>query len=254
MKIGAIVHRLSSCLSTNDVAKTLAQEGAEEGTVVIAEEQTEGRGTKGRRWHSLRRRGLYASVILSPRRRDISLLPVVAGIACVDAVRESVGIELRLKWPNDLVWAGKKLGGILSESEFLGGTLKYAILGIGLNVNQKRSDFPPEIRSSATSLLLAARKTTDMMRLEDSLWSSLERWYGCFRRGRKQEIIRAFESSLIFPAGTAIHVRTEKETLQGAFRGIDTQARLILERAGRMTRLSPAEILHLDYHGNTGRR
>jgi BirA family biotin operon repressor/biotin-[acetyl-CoA-carboxylase] ligase len=254
MNIGAIVQRFPSCLSTNDLAKTLAQEGAEEGTVVIAEEQTEGKGTKGRRWHSPRGLGLYASVILRPRRRDISLLPVVAGIACVEAVRKSAGVELRLKWPNDVVWEGKKLGGILSESGFLGRTPSYAILGIGLNVNQKRIDFPPEIRSSATSLLLAAGNVVDRVRLEGSVWSSLERWYGRFRRGRKREIISAFESNLIFRVGTVIHVQTEKETLQGTFRGIDTQARLILECAGKMMRLSPAEILHFDYDGNAGRR
>jgi BirA family biotin operon repressor/biotin-[acetyl-CoA-carboxylase] ligase len=254
MNIGAVVRRLPSCLSTNEVAKTLAQEGAEEGTVVIAEEQTEGKGTKGRRWHSPRGLGLYASVILRPRRRDISLLPIVAGIACVEGVRESAGVELRLKWPNDIVWEGKKLGGILSESGFLGRTPSYAILGIGLNVNQKRIDFPPEIKSSATSLLLAAGKAVDRMRLEDSVWSSLERWYGRFRRGRKREIVSAFESSLIFRVGTVIHIQTGKENLQGTFRGIDTQSRLILERAGKMMRLSPAEILQFDYHGNTARR
>jgi BirA family biotin operon repressor/biotin-[acetyl-CoA-carboxylase] ligase len=252
VRIGAVVHRLASCPSTNEVAKILAQEGAEEGTVVVAEAQTEGKGTKGRGWHSPRKLGLYASVILRPRRRDLSLLPVVAGIACVEAVREATGVELRLKWPNDVVWNGKKLGGILSESGFLGRTPSYAVLGIGLNVNQKRIDFPAELRSSATSLRLAAEKAVDRMKLESFVWSSLERWYGCFRRGKKREIVGAFESSLIFRVGTVIHVQTDKAAVQGNFRGIDIQARLLLESAGKMMRLSPAEILLVD-DGNAGR-
>lgn len=252
MRIGAVVHRLPSCPSTNEVAKVLAQEGAEEGTVVIAEEQTEGKGTRGRKWHSPRRLGLYASVILRPRRCDLSLLPVVAGVACVEAAREAVRIELCLKWPNDVVWKGKKVGGILSESGFLGRTPSYAILGIGLNVNQKRNDFPPELRSSTTSLRLAAGKTVDKMGLESFVWSSLERWYSRFRRGKKREIVSAFESRLIFPVGTVIRVQTEKEGVQGIFKGIDTQARLLLEHAGKTMRLSPAEILQFDA-GDAGR-
>jgi BirA family biotin operon repressor/biotin-[acetyl-CoA-carboxylase] ligase len=252
VRIGAIIHRLPSCPSTNEVAKILAQEGAEEGTIVVAEAQTEGKGTKGRKWHSPRRLGLYFSVILRPRRRDLSLLPVVAGIACVEAVREAAGIELCLKWPNDVVWKGKKLGGILSESGFLGRAPSYAVLGIGLNVNQKRIDFPPELRSSATSLRLAVGKAVDKMRLESSVWSSLERWYGRFRRGKKGEIVSAFESRLIFRVGAVIRVQTDKAAIQGSFRGIDAQAKLLLESAGKMIRLSPAEILQID-DGNAGR-
>lgn len=248
MNIGAIIHRLSSCSSTNEKAKALAQEGAKEGTVVIAGEQTAGKGTKGRTWHSPAGQGLYASIILRPRRKDISLLPLVAGVACADAIREAAGLEVRLKWPNDIIWKNGKLGGILCEGAFLGSSSSYAVLGIGLNVTQRRSDFPQELRRQATSLRLALKKPADRGALEDCLWRSLDRWYGAFRRGKKREIVRAFESKLIFPIGTLVKVHREKDSLEGIFAGMDTRARLILVREGKKRLISPAEILRIDYN------
>ena len=248
MTIGTIIHRLSSCSSTNDVAKALAQAGAEEGTVVIAGEQTAGKGTKGRTWHSPSGQGLYASIILRPRRKDISLLPLVAGVACAEAIREAAGLEVRLKWPNDIVWKTGKLGGILCEGVFLGSISSHAVLGIGLNITQRRSDFPEELRGQATSLRLALKKSADRGALEACLWRCLDRWYGAFRRGKKREIVRAFESKLIFPIGTPVKVHRENDSLEGIFAGMDTRARLILVREGRKRLLSPAEILGIDYN------
>jgi BirA family biotin operon repressor/biotin-[acetyl-CoA-carboxylase] ligase len=248
MTISAIIHRLSSCSSTNDAAKALAQEGAEEGTIVIADEQTGGRGTKGRTWHSPPGRGLYASVILRPRRKDISLLPLVAGVACVEAIQEAAGLEVRLKWPNDIVWKSGKLGGILCEGAFLGSFSSHAVVGIGLNITQRRSDFPAALRRQATSLRLAGKKAVDRGTLEACLWRSIERWYGAFRLGKKREIVRAFESKLVFPIGTRVQVRREGDAIQGVFAGMDTRARLVLIVQGKKTLLSPAEILEIDYN------
>jgi len=158
MEIGAKINRIKSCSSTNDLAKEMALSGEEEGTVVISEEQTKGRGMKGRKWYSARRKGIYLSVILRPPHSNISLLPLVAGLAVTDAVFDSAGLRIKLRWPNDLIWGKKKLGGILCEGGFLGDRINYAILGIGLNVNHGRGDFPEEIRHQATSLKLYQRK------------------------------------------------------------------------------------------------
>jgi BirA family biotin operon repressor/biotin-[acetyl-CoA-carboxylase] ligase len=245
--IGSTIYRLATCTSTNDVAKTLAQEGAEEGTVVIAETQTGGRGTKGRSWHSAPGLGLYASVVLRPRRSDIALLPIVAGLAVVEAIGKAAGLETRLKWPNDIVRRGKKVGGILSESAFLGDAASYVIVGIGINVSQRKSDFPADIKASATSLRLALRKSVDMAGLERALWESMDGWYGKFERGKEEEIIRAFESRLVFPVGAAIRVEREGGSLSGTFRGIDPQARFIVESGGQRVGLSPAEIVDIHY-------
>ncbi|MFZ2053875.1 MAG: biotin--[acetyl-CoA-carboxylase] ligase [Candidatus Aminicenantales bacterium] len=248
MTIGAIIHCFSSCPSTNDLAKRLAREGSAEGTVVVAEEQTEGRGTKGRSWHSPPGQGLYASVILRPRRTDLSLLPLAAGVGCVEAIREATGLETALEWPNDIIWEGRKLGGILCETDFLGNALSHSILGIGLNIGQKREKFPPSLRSTATSLRLALGREVDRSKLETALWPGLDRWYAAFTRGRREEIVRAYESKLVFPIGTAVEVRKEGETLPGIFRGIDLRARLRLEKDRKIRTLSPAEIVAIDYN------
>jgi BirA family biotin operon repressor/biotin-[acetyl-CoA-carboxylase] ligase len=248
--IGSVIYRLATCASTNDVAKTLAQEGAEEGTAVVADEQTGGRGTKGRSWHSARGQGLYASVILRPRRSDIALLPAVAGLAVTDAIWQAAGLETRLKWPNDVVCRGKKIGGILSEGAFLGGAASYVVVGIGINVRHRAADFPAEFRRSATSLRLALRKAVDMPGVEAAVWESLERWYEKFRSGKKSDIIRAFERRLVVSVGAAVRVDREKGSLAGVFRGIDTRARFIVESGGRRVVLSPAEIV--DIHNQPG--
>jgi len=242
MNIGAIIQSFETCSSTNDLAKALAEEGAEEGTVVLAEEQTKGRGTKGRSWHSPRGQGLYASVILRPKQTDISLLPLLAGVACAEAIRRAAGLDVSLKWPNDIVWRNKKLGGILCESGFLGNAVVYAVLGLGLNVSQKKRDFPEELRPSATSLRLILHKEVDRGRLELSLWQALNSWYKLFRQGRIAEVIQAFESIFIVPIGKVVNIKKENESYSGIFLGIDSQGRLRLRQDGHELLLSLAEI------------
>jgi len=104
------------------------------------------------------------------------------------------------------------------------------------------------LRRRATSLRLVLKKPADREALEASLWRSLDRWYGAFKRGKKREIVRAFESQLIFPIGTRVKVRGEKASLEGVFAGMDTRARLVLIREGKKRLLSPAEILGIDYN------
>jgi BirA family biotin operon repressor/biotin-[acetyl-CoA-carboxylase] ligase len=248
MTIGKIIHSFSSCPSTNDLAKRLAQEGSPEGTVIIAEEQTEGRGTKGRSWHSPHGQGLYASVILRPRRADLSLLPIMAGVAGVEAIGEATGLQAALEWPNDIVWKRRKLGGILCEGEFLGNVARFAVLGIGLNINQKRNDFPDPFRGTATSLRLALGREVDKAGIEKALWPALSFWYAAWVRGRREEIVRAYESRLMIPVGATVNVQREGGDVKGVFRGIDLRARLKIEEKGKRLLLSPAEILAIDYN------
>ena len=248
MTIGTMIHRFSTCSSTNDLAKRLAQGGSPEGTVIVAEEQTEGRGTKGRSWHSPRGHGLYASIILRPRRPDLSLLPLAAGVACLEAIREATGLEAALDWPNDIVWKRRKLGGILCEGEFLGNTVNFAVLGIGLNVSQKRTEFPAALRRTAASLRIALGREADIAALEKALWPALSRWLTVWARGRRGEIVRAYESKLTIPIGTIVNVRGKETALRGVYRGIDLRARLRLEEHGKEVLVSPAEILAIDYN------
>src|SRR4030042_3747665 len=156
MPLGTIVYRRDRVDSTNDVARELALAGADHGTAVVAGEQTRGRGTKGRVWHSPPGLGLYASFILrGPGAGPVPflhLLPLAAGLAASDAVLAGAGVAVRLKWPNDLVYDGKKLGGILSEGVSGGPAGDFAVVGGGITVDHVPGDFPADLRASSTSL------------------------------------------------------------------------------------------------------
>ncbi|MGD8537049.1 MAG: biotin--[acetyl-CoA-carboxylase] ligase [Candidatus Aminicenantes bacterium] len=242
MDIGAKIVRVESCQSTNDLAKDLAQSGEAEGTVVISEEQTQGKGTKGRSWFSARKKGLYLSVILNPPSPEISLLPLVAGLAVSDAVFSTVGIRIGLKWPNDLVWEGKKLGGLLCESGYLGNRVNYVILGLGLNLSHEKDDFPEEIRQQAVSLKLITKEDTDEKALLENLWQALNRWYGLFLQGKREKIINAFQERSAFPLGSEVTLALDGEEISGIYKGINSQGGLVLEREGVEKTFFSAEI------------
>ena len=245
--MGRVIQRLGRCPSTNDAAKALAGEGAVEGTVLVAEEQTAGRGTKGRSWFSPPKKGLYASFILRPEKACLPLLPLAAGLACADAVRESTGAEIGLKWPNDLVWKGKKLGGILCESSFSGDDLNYAVVGIGLNVNHDESDFPDSIRGTATSLRLITPREVDREDVLRVLCLTLGLWYEKLGGGSAEEIVDRFQERMIFAPGARLTLKTSEGDVIGTYRGIDPEGGLILELNGRNRPFYSAEVLAAEF-------
>lgn len=245
MKIGERVIRVESCSSTNDMAHEMAIQGEEEGTVIVAEEQTKGRGTKGRKWYSPRGKGIYISVILRPQKRNLSLLPLAMGLAVRDALLESAGIPVQLKWPNDLVCGGKKLGGILCEASFRGNDVGYVVLGLGLNLAHARDEFPEEFRNRATSLQLEADKEIDRGELLQNLWRVLGEWYSLFLQEKEAQIIKIFEESSAFSVGEEIIVQTEKEKISGKYMGIDLRGRLILHAAEGERSFVAAEVVDI---------
>ncbi|OGD14928.1 MAG: biotin--[acetyl-CoA-carboxylase] ligase [Candidatus Aminicenantes bacterium RBG_16_63_14] len=250
MPVGTIVHRLESVSSTNDAARALALDGAAHGTAVVAGEQTRGRGTKGRTWHSPPGLGLYASFILRASGGGpvpfLHLLPLAAGLAASDAILAAAGIEVRLKWPNDLVHGGKKLGGILSESVTGAAGGDFAVVGVGVNVGHGLMDFPADLRSSATSLRLAGGGAATNESLFAGLCRALDCWYNALTRGAKKPVVRAFEERLAFPPGASIRVVTAAGTFMGTCRGLDAEGRLVVERAGAGGTVVLESVLGLD--------
>jgi len=233
---GTPVHRLASVGSTNDAARALALAGAAHGAAVVAREQTRGRGTKGRAWHSPAGLGLYASfVVRGPGGGPVPsphLLPLVAGLAAADAVLAGAGIETRFKWPNDLVLGGRKLAGILSEAVSSGPEGGFAVVGIGLNVGHGPEDFPAGIRGAATSLRLAGAVEATVDGLFDGLCRALDSWYNALARGEKERVVAAAESRLAFPPGRAVRVTTAGGTFEAVCRGLDPEGRLVVDRGG----------------------
>lgn len=239
-----IIHRLDSCPSTNDAARGMARAGAPEGTVVTAEEQTAGRGTKGRSWHSARGKGLYVSVILRPGAGAISLLPLAAGLAARDAVETTHGLAARLRWPNDVVLGGRKLGGILCESAFLGNFPDYAILGTGLNLGYAEGEFPAELRPSAVSILMASGKPADREALLAELLVQTARRAGMIESGPDgaAALIADFELRSVFRPGDPIAVLAGAEPMRGEYRGLDADGALVVGLPGGLRRFTAAEI------------
>jgi BirA family biotin operon repressor/biotin-[acetyl-CoA-carboxylase] ligase len=180
-RIGRTIHYFDSVDSTNTVARTLAADGAAEGTVVIAEEQTKGRGRLGRTWVSPPFRNLYISIILRPpiTATEAAQLTLVAGVAVAEAVCDWAP-QVAIKWPNDIVIDGRKVAGILTEMEADDGRVHFVILGIGVNLNSAPEDFPPALRDTAGALCAAAGRPIDRVACAERLLSRLEERYDLF--------------------------------------------------------------------------
>src|SRR5215470_4009894 len=151
--------------STNKVAMQLGYTGEPEGTIVLAEEQTAGVGRAGRKWHSERGTGIYVTLLLRPKISPMlaPLLTMMAGLSAHAAIQARTGLALDLKWPNDLMLNGKKLGGILTEMYADTTMVRFVIVGIGINVNQEK--FPGELSTIATSLCAESGKNESRLEL-----------------------------------------------------------------------------------------
>jgi BirA family biotin operon repressor/biotin-[acetyl-CoA-carboxylase] ligase len=209
----------------------------------VADEQTAGRGTKGRIWISPRGKGLYVSVVVRARVAEISLLPLAAGLAARDAVEIACGLSSALRWPNDLVWEGRKLGGILCESAFLGNRPDYAILGTGLNADHAEEDFPPDLRPTAVSIRIASGTRPDREALLAALLAETDRRVESLKRRGGEEVLRDFELRSVFRPGDPIAVLAGDAVVRGEYRGLDAEGALLLAGPGGVRHFTVAEIV-----------
>ena len=188
--IGSKYHYSKEIDSTNTYSKKIAKE-SKEGTVVISELQTNGKGRLGKSWESVGGKGLWMSVILKPRISisGIFMLSHLAGAAVCKALIEE-GYNSGIKWPNDVIISGKKVCGILCEMDGEPERLNYVIVGIGLNLTQDKDGFPEEIRIRATSLLLENDKEVQSKEILKKILINLEYFYQQLCNGNSMEIIK----------------------------------------------------------------
>lgn len=223
--------------STNDAAMELAASGEPHGTVVIAERQTRGKGRLGRRWVSPAGENIYMSVILRPglRPREATLLTVLSSVAACQALRETTGLDARIKWPNDIQVGDRKLGGILLETRAEPDVISHAVVGIGLNVNMPASHFPASIRDIATSVLKETgsrhRRTPIAAAVLDRMSEELE---ALPKEGRRPLLNKWRELSSTL--GKRVRVTEGEETSTGTAMDIDDEGRLILRLPNRRLR------------------
>lgn len=223
------VERVASVPSTMDLARAKAREGAPDGTVVVAEEMTAGRGTHGRAWCAPRG-GLYLSLVLRGI-DDPHLLTLALGNAVCDAL-EVAGVEPRLKWVNDVLLPGGpglggKVAGILVEGESTGARLDFLVAGVGVNVNGSVDLFPPDLRPVATTLEAGLGCESCVPDLETLLLESIESWVTRVREGRDGEIVEAFRKRDAL-AGREVVVADGATQMRGRAQGIDDKGRLLL--------------------------
>lgn len=158
------VHLLDTTGSTNDVARRLAAGGAQPGTIVLAEEQRAGRGRLGRAWVSPPGVGLWCSMIVGPQAPDqLGTLPIRVALGVARAIDRWLDRPAAIKWPNDVIAGGAKVGGILCEASWEGGVPRHVVAGVGLNLLQGAEEFPAQLRGSATSLRLASTLEVDRL-------------------------------------------------------------------------------------------
>ncbi|MBW1917683.1 MAG: biotin--[acetyl-CoA-carboxylase] ligase [Deltaproteobacteria bacterium] len=215
--------------STNDLAKQLARQGYPEGTVILAESQTAGRGRLGRNWESPPGSGIYVSIILRPALPPVEMpkLTLTAAVAVVQALEQTTGIRVGIKWPNDLIWQEKKLGGILTEMETESDQMSHLVLGLGVNVNT--SSFPPALATIATSLAQGGGRFSRLAILRAWL-EALDRLYGRFQAREFAPILARWRQAAV-SLGKTVTVRQGSGTITGLALDVTPEGALLIQTA-----------------------
>ena len=217
---------LTSTTSTQDIARREAEAGAAHGTAVIAEEQTAGRGRLGRSWVSPTGKNIYVTLLLRPELARLRVLGMAAPLAVVRAVESVTGLAPTLKWPNDVLLSGRKLAGVLIDSELSGSAVKYALLGIGVNVN---FDIPEgsEIATIATSLKREAGSEVSREDVFAALLNEFEQLY----LHAPPEVIRDAWRQRLETLGREVTVTFRGTVHEGVAEDIGADGSLLLRRA-----------------------
>lgn len=229
--------------STNNRAKRLAEEGAVEGTLVVAESQWAGKGRRGRMWVSPRGTGIWMSLVLRPRiaPSSASMLTLVAALAVAKGIEEVTGLDTRIKWPNDIVIGGKKVCGILTEMSAELEDINYVVIGIGINANI--AEFPEEITRTATSLYLQSGAKVNRSQVIAAVMRAMETYYRIFTEtGDLNLLLPEYEGKLA-NKDKEVTVFTPAGDYSGISLGIDKTGELLVQlRDGTIKHVVSGEV------------
>jgi BirA family biotin operon repressor/biotin-[acetyl-CoA-carboxylase] ligase len=211
--------------STNDTAYHLAVNGEREGSLVIAESQTQGRGRMGRIWVSPKSKGAYFSVILRPSilPKEVSGITLFSALSVAKTIREMFNLAAFIKWPNDILINNKKICGILTEMNAETDKINFVIIGIGININTKEELLP----KGATSIMEAQGAEVSRVELVKGIFRNMDKYYKFYNSGRISEIIKEYKEFSNF-LGTRIQVRYHDTKIEGYAIDIDKEGALIL--------------------------
>lgn len=227
--VGRKVKIIESTVSTQEEARKLAEEGATEGTLVISEEQTGGKGRMGRKWYSPKGKGIWMSLVLRPLQpmHYMPQLTLMTGVAVCRAVRKVTGVAAGLKWPNDLLVNGRKISGILLESAAEDEYVRYCIAGIGISVNLDAEDYPQELTGVATSLKIESGEQIDRVALIASVLEEFEQLYALYQQEGFGPIASLWEA-LSVTLGKPVTVNTARGPVEGIAMKLDPSGALLV--------------------------
>jgi BirA family transcriptional regulator, biotin operon repressor / biotin---[acetyl-CoA-carboxylase] ligase len=237
-EFGCRVHHVYKTDSTMSEAARLAASGAPHGTLVVAEEQTAGRGRLGRSWVSEPFVGLYFTLLLRPALSPgaAPVLTLVAGVALAEALAEASGLPVDLRWPNDVLIGGKKCAGILVELTAEPERIEHVLMGIGINVNHQR--IPDDLAAEATSLRVEAGRGLSRLEIMVSVLKRLEHYYNRFLKEGASLIVERFSEISSFARGKRVKVVDSPDGLTGVTAGLTPEGVLLVRRDdGRMERV-----------------
>ena len=230
--------------STNAMAKVLASRHVPEGTVVIADLQDAGKGRLGRQWLSPANANLLLTLIFYPTLQpsQAQRLTMVCSLAAVDAVQDATGLRVRLKWPNDLLLGEKKMGGILTGLGLHADELAFAVVGMGLNVNMRRDDLPPELRQVATSLAQELGDSVDREDLLCALLGRIEERYDRLKAG-ETPVSEWAENLATLGEWVAVSELSGRLLLEGRAESVDENGALLVRLAdGNLRRVLAGDV------------
>ncbi len=233
--------------STNARAKYLAGDGAPEGTVVVAEKQTQGRGRRGRSWFSPPGEGIYTSIVLRPPipPNEAPKLTLLASVAVAEALLSLTALKVNIKWPNDILIKGRKVAGILTEISTEMDRIDYVVIGVGVNVNMPRKGLPPDIAHTATSVLMETSKVFPRIALLRAYLEWLEIYYETFKRKGFDPILNRWKH-LADIIGRRISVDLMGSMRVGKVLDVDKDGFLILQdRKGTIERIISGDVTFL---------
>jgi BirA family biotin operon repressor/biotin-[acetyl-CoA-carboxylase] ligase len=243
---GRRIHWLETTTSTSDVAVHLAELGADEGTIVVAETQTAGRGRHGRVWCSPPSAGLYLSMVLRPagglatRANPASLLTLASGVAVAESIRASTGLPAEIKWPNDVMIGRRKIAGILAEATAQSGVLQHVVLGIGVNLRQ--AAFPPEVANRATSVEAETTRTADRAQMFVQILAAFAARYADLQAGRFDVILSAWRGFAPSLRASRVEWDSPSGVVSGRAEGVDEQGALVVRVGERVERIIAGEV------------
>lgn len=241
-----IIHK-EETPSTQLIGHEAARENAPDGTIIIAEEQTAGRGRMKKNWFS-DKEGLWTTLLLRPSipANKASELTLLTAVALRDALHQLTDLPIGIKWPNDLLIGDKKLCGILTEMQGEQDRIDYVLIGIGLNVNQDETSWDTSIRDIATSLKIETGKAWDKKEIVQTLLKYFENTYEMYLKDGFKTIKSRWEKNA-FKIGETIKIKTFREEWEGRFIGISDEGALIAESSdGSPVTLYSAEIAWFD--------